>query len=284
MALATLLDRLQLYLQETLSAEPMLLGGAYPTAAEHLPAVTLSIADAAERLPGVGRIPAPTAQGALRIEETFSLADPVLAFPGDPVSIVSDDRRTVIIPHGPVVREDGTADQPFAVGDFRLVVNGTPFTPVSEPPGAQEVRVVPLVGELHVADPLPASGTLALGYFVGEWEVRTFRYAGALSVEVFGAEAGEVDALSRQVETALREAPEGRVHGLSVLSATAWGPVGGGLPAPGEALRRQFRYRFDYELIEPRLGTAGGPIQTIAVTSSQGPETFDVTRQRSPDG
>jgi hypothetical protein len=282
MALATLIDRLQLYLQETI--DPALPGGAYPTAADQLPAVTLSIADATERLPGVGRIPAPTIVGALRVEETFSLAAPILEFPGDPVSIVSDDRRTVIVPHGPVVRADGTPDQPFAAEDFRFAVNGTPFTPVAETPGAQEVLVDPVTGLLEVADPRPSTGTLALGYFVGEWEVSTFRYAGALSVEIFGATAGEVDALSRQVETALRAAPDDRVHGLSILSATAWGPVGGGPPAPGDALRRELRYRFDYELIEPRLGTAGGPIQTIAVTSSQGPERFDVTRQRSSDG
>jgi hypothetical protein len=223
-------------------------------------------------------------RGALQVEQSFDLADPVLTFPGESVSVVSADRRTVIVPNGPLVRADGVAEHPFGPQDLRFAVDGATFAPVAGTPGPQEVQVDPVAGELRVADPLPAGGTLALRYFVGEWEVSTLRYGGSLSLAIFGAQPGDVDALSRQIDTALRTAPEGRVNGLALLSATAWGPIAGGLPAPGEALRRELRYRFDFELIEPRLQTAGGPIETIAVASSLGPETFDVTRQRSPDG
>jgi hypothetical protein len=282
MALATLVDRLQQYLQSELSPAPALLGGAYPVQDDQLPAVTLSIADAGERLPGVGRTPAPTETGALRIETTIDLADPVLTSPGgEEASLLSDDRRTVHAPHGPLVRADGTADEPFEPADLRFAVDGEVFTPVAGPPGPGEVQVLARESQLHVAAPLPATGTLALGYFLGEWEVRSSRYAGALSVEAFGEDAAGVDALSRRLEAALRDAPGGGVPGLGLLTATSWGPVGS---AFGTARRRELRYRFDYELIEPRLGTAGGPILTIGVDSMPGPEQFAVTRQRSPDG
>jgi hypothetical protein len=285
MALATLVDRLQQYLQGELSPPPALIGGAYPVQDDQLPAVTLSIADAGERLPGIGRAPAPTVTGALRVETTIDLADPVLTFPGgETASLLSQDRRTVHAPHGPLVRADGSSDQPFEPADLRFAIGATVFTPVAGPPGPGEVQVLAEEAQLHVAAPLPATGTLALGYFLGEWEIRSSRYAGALSVEAFGEDAAGVDALSRQLEAALLEAPAGGVPGLGMLSATSWGPVAAGPPAFGTTRRRELRYRFDYELIEPRLGTAGGPILTIDVHSTPGPEQFAVTRQRSPDG
>src|SRR5262249_6539090 len=104
MALATLLDALRTHLQGVLSPAPALVAGAYPAVAAELPAVTVSFASVSERLRGLARLPAPTQTGALRVDTTLDLANPVVVFPDETVRLLSTDRRTVQLVHGPIVR------------------------------------------------------------------------------------------------------------------------------------------------------------------------------------
>jgi hypothetical protein len=138
--------------------------------------------------------------------------------------------------------------------------------------------VLPDTGQLRFPAALAAAGTLVLGYFVGEWEVRTARYQGTLSLETFAADLVGVDALSRQVDVALEDAP---ISGLHQLSPRAWGPVAAVDTTRGDSRGRALTYRFDFELIEPKLATGGGLITTVAVDSSPGSEHFAVTREGS---
>src|SRR2546425_8535841 len=199
MALPSLLDALRTFLQTSLSPAPALVGDGYPIAPVELPAVTISLSDVSERLRGLGRLPAPTVTGALRVDTTLDLANPVLIFPDEVVPLLSDDRRTVRLAHGPLVRADGTATQPFSGTDLRAVLGATIFAPVEGAPAAGQVQVLPDAGELRFAAPLPATGVLALGYFIGEWEVATARYQGVLTLEPFATDLAGVDALSRQI-------------------------------------------------------------------------------------
>ena len=158
MPLTSLLDSVRQYLDATLTPAPKLIGGGVPTEASELPAVALSLADAAERLRGVGRMPAPTIVGALAVESSLDLANPVVAFPDEVVRLLSDDRRTVALAHGPLVRADGTPDQPFAPEDIHVVRGATTFTPVAGTPGAGEVQVQPEAGRLVFASALRRPG------------------------------------------------------------------------------------------------------------------------------
>jgi hypothetical protein len=278
MALPALLDRMRQHLDSSLSPAPPLIGDGYPVAADELPAVTISIADVSERLRGIGRLPAPTLTGALRVDTSLDLANPVVSFGDEEVRLLSDDRRTVQLAHGPLVRADGTATPPWGVADISVVRSGTALTPVDGPPGAGEVQVLPDTGQLLFPSALAASGTLVIGYFVGEWEVRTARYQGTLSLETFATDLAGVDALSRQVDLALEDAP---IAGLHQLSPRAWGPVAAIDTTRGSSRGRALTYRFDFELIEPKLATGGGLIATVAVDSSPGSEHFAVGREGS---
>jgi hypothetical protein len=286
MALPPLLDAVRDFLETALTPAPKLIGDGYPVAAAELPAVTMSLSEVSQRLRGIGRVPVPTLRGALPVDTTLDLANPVVTFPDDTVQLLSGDRKTVQLAHGPLVRADGTATQPFAAGDLRVVLGPTTFTPVADVPKAGEVQVLPDTAQLLFAAPLPASGTLALGYFVGEWEVRTARYQGVLSLETFATDLAGVNTLSRQVATALDDP---RIPGLQQVNPIGWTAVAGADPARAQARGRALTYRFDYELVEPNLATGGGLIVDVAVKTVLEPadapsaeeKVFDVTREGS---
>lgn len=278
MPLSSVLDAVRQFLSTTLTPAPARIGDGFPTKPNELPAVVLSLAEATELLQGVGRRPAPTLTGALRVDTTLDLANPVVTFPDEVVTLLSPDRKTVQLAHGPLVREDGTQTQPFALTDIRVVRGATTFTPVAGAPAAGQVQVLPDTGELVFSSAQPATGTLSLGYFVGEWEVRTARYQGLLTVETLAGDLAGVDALTRQVDAALDEPA---IAGLQQLNPVSWGPVDVPNNARGNSRSRALTYRFDFELIEPKLATGGGLIATVAVDSSPGPEHFDVTREGS---
>lgn len=277
MALTTLLDLVREFLQANLSPAPALIGDGYPIEANQLPAVTISLSGVTQPLRGVGRLPAPTLRGALPVQTTLDLADPVVTFPDEVVNLLSGDRRTVSLPHGPLVREDGTPTQPWGAGDIDVTVGPTTFTPVEDTPGAGEVQVLPEVGQLVFASPLPAAGTLLIDSFVGEWEVRTARYQGLLTLEVFAADLTGVNALSRQLDAAFEESS---IPGLQQVSAASWGPVGAPDDLRGASRGRALTYRFDYELIEPKLAAGGGLITKFTVRPTPG-EQFELTTEGS---
>jgi hypothetical protein len=278
MSIPVLLDRVRQHLDTSISPVPPLIGDGYPVAADELPAVTISIAEVSERLRGIGRLPAPTITGALRVDTSLDLANPVVSFGDEEVRLLSDDRLTVQLAHGPLVRADGTTTRPWAPADISVVSGAATFSPVDAPPGAGKVQVLPDIGQLLFPSALPTTGTLVLGYFVGEWEVRTARYQGTLSLETFAADLAGVDALSRQVDLALDDPP---IPGLHQLSPRGWGPVAVVDTTRGSSRGRALTYHFDFELIEPKLATGGGLITTVAVDSSPGPEHFAVTKEGS---
>jgi hypothetical protein len=278
MALSSFVDLVRDFLQTSLEPAPALVGDGYPADAADLPAVTISISGASEPLRGVGRLPAPTLTGALRVETSLDLENPVVAFPDEDVRLLSDDRRVVLLAHGPLVRADASTTPPWRQADLAVALGATTFAPVAGNPAAGQVQVLVDTGELRFASPLPDTGTLDLGYFVGEWEVRTARYRGDLNLEAFAEDRAGVDTLSRQIGDAL-DSPS--IPGLQQLSPTAWGPVGAVDATRGNARSLALTYRFDYELIEPKLATGGGLIASVAVDSAPGPEHFDVTREGS---
>jgi hypothetical protein len=285
MPLGGVVDAFRDHLASTLDPVPPLLGGAHPAVVGQLPAVAIALADVADRLRGLGAKPAAVETGALRIETTLSLADPVVEFPGERVRLLSDDRRLLHLPHGSVVGADGTVSLPFDAADLLVELNGAAVPLVAGAPAAGQVQVEPNLGELRFGTALPAAGTLRLRYFIGQWDVRTERYQGTVAIEPFATDAGGVDALTRQVEEALADERWREIRGLRSLSPRSFGPVrvleGAVGPGQRDAHSRQITYAFDFELIEPIVRTGGGLIGTVAVDSTYGAERFEVTRERS---
>jgi hypothetical protein len=280
MGLAALTDALTTYLESAVEPAPALVGATYPTVTADLPALVVSFSDVETGLQGIGRLPAPSETGALEVTTTVDLTDPVATFPDATVLLLSNDRLTLSLPHGPLVAADGTTTT-FGGGDLHVTLGATTFTVVDAAPGAGEVQPDPDLGVLHFGTALPATGTLTAVYFVGEWEVRTERYQGVLLVETFAADADAVDTLSRSVETALLDPAGAPLAGLNRIDPTSWRAIDEAGTTRAHARGRALSFAFDYELVQPQLGAGGGLISTVSVSSTFGAEHFDVQREGS---
>ena len=183
------------------------------------------------------------------------------------------------VPHGPLVRADGTGDPPFDAADFQILLDATPVTLVSGVPGPGEANLDPATGSLTFGSALPSDQILNLTYFVGAWEVRAERLQGGLKVELFADDAAELDSLTTAVSEALRRQPAlAGVEGLQNIMPTAWGPA---LPPNDDLARARSRalgYWFDFEHAQPLLQGGGGVIAVVHVDNfvDGALEPFDV--------
>lgn len=284
MGLALLTDALATYLSSTLDPAPTTVGAIYPSQGNELPAVVISCSDARQQLRGIGRLPAPSATGALPVTSVVDLANPVATFPDAIVPLLSNNRQTLTLPHGPLVAADGQATT-FGSGDVHATVGATTFTVVDHAPGATEVQPDADLGVLNFGAALPAGGTLTVNYFIGEWEVRTERYQGTLLIETFATDDAGVDTLSRAVESALLEPAGNGPAGLNEIEPTSFAPIdAAGLNRPA-GRGRALGFTFDYELVLPQLSGGGGLITTVSadvlIPGMVKPEHFDVQREGS---
>jgi hypothetical protein len=137
---------------------------------------------------------------------------------------------------------------------------------------------------LTFANPLPPTGTLELGYFVGLWEVRVERFAATVHLDVAAADADAVETLSTAVEAALtpeRDVQRAGFRRLEPRALAAAAPIPG---IGGEHRSRRLTYAAEFELIEPVIPSSGGPIRVVDVDAEFDPivapvvvESFEVT-------
>jgi hypothetical protein len=280
MGLAALTDAVVAYLSASIVPAPALVGATYPTVTTDLPAVVVSFTGITEPMRGIGTVPAANLTGALAVTTNVDLTTPVATFPDEIVNLLSGDRLTLTLPHGPLVAADGTTTT-FGAADVQATLGATTFEVVDAAPTPGQVRPDPNVGTLQFGAPLPSTGTLVVAYFIGEWEVQTERYQGVLLVETFGTDAPAVDVLSRAVETALVAPAGAPLAGLQRIVQTSWEPTEAASPSRAGARGRALGFGFDYELVEPNIGAGGGLISTVSVNSTLGAEHFDVQREGS---
>jgi hypothetical protein len=260
MTLAVVVDHLTERLASRLGADTAV--GDADAEPSALPAVTLSLADITTQLAGIGRFPRGTRAGALQVPLQVDLANPVLDLGGGEILLlVPPDRLSLVLPHGPLVRADGTADGAFTAGDLEVRDVGA-YAVVDADPTGRQVHVDPEAGTLRFGQPLPATGTLTASYFIGLWDVFVSRFQGRLGVRVT-AEPAELSALTRRVADLLAT-PDPGVR----LAPLSWGstgrPTATGLP--DQARVQDLGYRFDAEVEQPLLGSGGGVIADVAVT------------------
>lgn len=255
-------------------------GDATPESAD-LPAVTIGIADVTSRLGGVGRIPRGTRTGALEVSLSVDLASPVLDLGGgESLLLVPADRRTLVLPHGPLVRADGTPDDPFTAVDLK-VRDTSSWSVVAVAPTGKQMRPDVDAGLLRFGQALPATGTLLVTYFIGLWDSVVSRYQGRLSVTVT-ANRDQLHALTRKVADLLA-LPDPAVR-LAPLSWSTTARLATGMPA--QARSQQLGYVFDAEVEQPLLTSGGGVIADVSVTlraaenGQTRTESFDVVGTR----
>lgn len=277
MTVARLLDRIGAALSTITTLPASAVGTADPIAPADLPSLTLSMIDISHTLTGIGSASGPSRTGALRLDRAVDLADPVARFTdGSTAELLSPDRTTLFLPFGPVVTFDGSEVEFLTGDDLQVAVNGTAMDVVTTGPGSGEVRGDTRLGTVHFGDPLPAAGSVTLGFFIGEWEVTVDRLQGKLNVDVYAASSTEVDSLSRQADGGLVPTPIGTIAELKAISATSFGSIEPPDSIRGNARHRRLTYLVDAELEDLALDGGGGIIRSIDVTSIPGPEGFTI--------
>ncbi|MDJ0768569.1 MAG: hypothetical protein QNJ12_07225 [Ilumatobacter sp.] len=275
MSVPQLLDRLGTAIG--VGAPAATVGVAAPVDAADLPSIVLH-AQALERpMNGIGDRPAPSRTGALPVQRSIDLADPVATFlDGSTADLVSTDRLTLFLPFGPAVAADGVEVDTLTGDDISIDIDGTPVTVTSATPGSGEALATPALGTVVFGDPLPSTGLLSVAYSIGEWEVTLDRVRGELVVDVYGANDTSVDDVSRLADAALVPASRGGIAGLVSIAPVEFGEIEPPLATHGNGRRRRLTYAIDAEVELVALGGGGGPIRTVDVTSTFGPELFSV--------
>ena len=257
-----LLDRLEdLVGALALTPAPKLVGVIEPATTTDLPAVVVSIEQSSRLGNGLGDRTVVITDGALAWKADVNLANPVL--PGDPpFMLVSGNRLQLTLPHGGLVRSDGTTGA-LAAPDIQVTVKGVAQTLVQSAPAANQFTVDPLTGTLVFGAALPADGLVEAHYFLGQWEQRLVRSQGVLKLAVLATDAAAVRDLSNTVLAALGDART-PVPGLSQFAVMEIGSIGAADP-PLAARRRAVRFRFEFEQEINVPESSGGVIQRISV-------------------
>jgi hypothetical protein len=259
------LNAIRAFLAGNLSPVPTTLGIAEPAQATDLPAVVLSLEKLKRQPSGLGERSALITDGVLPWSATIDLADPVL--PEEPTfSLISPDRRELVLPHGGLVRADGSAG-PLNAASFSVTVAGQPRTLVVGVPEPNEVHCDPLIGRLIFGSPLPIDGHVVANYNLGQWEQRVARMEGTLRVRVAAATAAAAETLGDAVITALTE---GGPEGLERIALTDLESIGRPDAALNNARSRAMTFEFEYEMVINRPESSGGIIQRIPVTTLLG--------------
>jgi hypothetical protein len=248
-----------------LTPQPQLVGVAEPATVQELPAVVLSLTNLERLGRGLGER-STLMVGQLPRTVVIDLANPVL--PGDSsFRLLSADRKTLSLPHGGLVRLDGTTGE-ARPEDIQVAVAGQVQTLVTDNPGANEFQADLVSGRLVFGFALPAQGNVEASYFIGQWERRLLRARGDLDAVVLDASVDGARNLSDSLLTAVETAPAG-IPGLIAFFVAEVGVVAL-LKDSVAARRRLVRFRFEYEFEIDVPDTSGGIIREIPVTAVLG--------------
>jgi hypothetical protein len=256
------LDAIAAHLEAQVALAGASVGAAEPAAAADLPAIVLSLEEVHRQGAGLGERASLITNGTLPVSARIDLANPVL--PEEPsFRLLSEDRRTLVLPHGGWVKADGTSG-PLSSADLQVTVAGAARTVVNAAPGATEVRPDPAVGTLLFGAALPASGTVQATYVLGQWERRVTPIAGVLRVHVRAANAAEVEPLSVAVIDAL-DPLAALPRGLRKIALSQVSSIGARVQELGNSRGRSLRLAFEYEHEIDRPDSSGGVIRRIPV-------------------
>jgi hypothetical protein len=262
------LEAIEAYLKSpgTLPVTPVSVGVADPSTAPDLPVVVLSLGNLERLGSGLGER-SELMIGALPWTVKIDLANPVLpdelAF-----SLLSQDRKTLSLLHGGLVKVDGSSGAADS-GDIQVKVGAVSQLLVAANPQAGQFTANLLEGRLVFGAALPGTGIVEATYFIGQWERRVLRMEGELNAGVMAADVAGARMLSDAVVAAMTQAPDG-IPGLSGAAVAELGPI---TLSPKDALtsrNRMIRFHFKYEFEINAPDSSGGIIRQVPVTANLG--------------
>jgi hypothetical protein len=243
---------------------PAQVGISEPTAAAELPAVVLWLEEVHRLGAGLGERAAMITNGALPVTARIDLTNPVL--PEEPTfRLLSDDRRTLVLPHGGWVKADGTGGL-LSSADLQVSVAGAARTVVNAAPGAGEVRPDATTGTLLFGAALPAAGIVQATYVLGQWERRVTPIAGALRIDVRATSSADAQSLSDAVMAAL-DVGAALPRGMRKVLLGQVSSIGLPVAAQANARGRSLQFTFEYEHEINRPDSSGGVIRRIPITT-----------------
>lgn len=279
-ALQSFLDNLRGFLGEGITTSQPTVGTVLPHAAEEIPAVTLSMSQLDCATVGVGGSPGKMVQGVMPVSLTLDLANPVITFPGnETVNLLSEDRMNLQIPHHPLVDNDGSSPEYLQQSDVSVTVDAVDLAVTQTEPESGQCRLSGTTGVMELGTPLGVSGELIVFYRIGQWETQITRCSGLLQVDVFGQDTTATESLSNEVAALLSQNLQEIMNGLTRLSPVTWGAIEKPAVPKGNTMRRTLCYSFNFDHEQSVLGTGGGPIRVIDVSSEMGPEQFLIKKE-----
>jgi hypothetical protein len=256
----------------SLSPAAKSLGVIEPSDSQDLPAVILSLDRCARERTGVGgKRATERMRGALPRTAVIDLAQPQP--PDDPTfSLIDASRTQLILPHGGLVRADGSAGT-LTSADLTVTIDASSLTVVTAAPAAGQVQASAQDGVLTFGTPLPPNGTLTATYNLGSWEQELIRLNGSLRIDVCADTADTTRQLSDQIATRLLDdTARTAIRRLYTIELSALTGVAVRAGDPLNAPRRSalFAFLYEHELNTP--DASGRVIRAIPVTSSFFPE------------
>jgi len=254
--------------QAGLTPAPKTVGIADPVSAAEMPAVVLSLNRVRPMGNGLGERSKLITDGTLPVKATIDLTNPVL--PEEPsFRLLNPDRTELVLPHGGLVRVDGSQG-PLGSVDLSIRVGGVDRQVVTGSPGPTQVRADPLVGRLFFGSALPANGIVEANYFLGQWEQRTSRIAGTLRIAVRDTDLARVRDLSTAVVDALQPPRSAAIKGLHGMTLVMLGSIQPPDTALANSRARVALLSFEFELEINRPESSGGIIMRIPVKDNIG--------------
>lgn len=279
-ALQAFIDNLSVFLGDQITASAPAVGAVRPHAVSGVPAVTLSMTKLTCTTVGVGSNPSNLVQGSMPVSLTLDLANPIVTFPdNETVNLVGEDRKTLQIPHQPIVNINGSNPEYLHQNDISVTIDSDSVGVTQTEPEPGQCRLSGRTGIMEFGTALGAGGRLVVLYRIGQWEAETTRCSGLLQVDIFGNGRTQTEELSNEVAVALSQKPQDIMSGLTKLSPVAWGAVERPAPLIGSTMQRALCYSFMYDHEQPVLSTGGGPIRVIDITSTMGPEHFLIKKE-----
>ncbi len=279
-ALQSFINNLSVFLDNRITSAEPTVGAVRPNAESDVPAVTLSMTELTCTTVGVGGNPSSLVKGSMPISLTLDLANPVVEFPdSETVNLLSENRKTLQIPHQPLVDINGSSPAYLHTEDISVTVDTIKMPVTQTVPDPGQCRLSGATGIMEFGTMLGTSGQLVAVYRIGQWEAETTRCTGLVQVDIFEKEKTKTEQLSNEVAIALSQKPQDIMGGLTKLSPVKWGAVERPATPIGNTMCRTLCYNFIFDHEQPVLSTGGGPIRVIDVTSTMGPEHFLITKE-----